>query len=116
VSSSSQQRSTLRRVLTCAATACLLSSVRVNGQPATLSVVIDAACPLVLQEVRVERTPTGIVARYTLRNDQAQHVKQIVLTAATVDWLGAVVAVRMLPLNQASPSTLTLNTGQPSKG
>lgn len=105
ISSSSSKRSTLRRVLTGAATASLisLSPATLSAGSTSITIVAGEDCPLSISDARVERTPTGVIVVYTLQNDDDQHVRQLVLTAATVDWLGRVIGIRMSPLNERVP-------------
>ena len=101
ISSSSSKHSTLRRVLTCAAAAVLLVSGLARAESLNVSIVAADDCPMVLRDAKVERTPTGIVVTYRLQNNGPDHARQLVLTAATVDWLGGVIDVRMAPVNES---------------
>lgn len=88
----------------CAAAAFLFSiaTVYAGQEPRAwkVSLVADSGCPLVVQRARAEQTPTGIAVYFTLRNDEDQHARQIVVTAATQDWLGGVIEVRMVPVEE----------------
>ncbi|MBI2220247.1 MAG: hypothetical protein HYU53_03465 [Acidobacteria bacterium] len=105
--SSSTRRNTLRRVFACAAAAFLFSIATVYAAPATsvskISLVTDSGCPLVIQTARAEETPAGIVVVFTLRNDDNDHATQIVVTAATLDWLGGVIDVGMALVDERIP-------------
>lgn len=65
-----------------------------------VAVVADPGCPVLIERVALERTAEGIVLIYTIRNETNDPVKAIVLTAAAVDWTGAVKHVEMIPLQK----------------
>lgn len=96
-----------RYTVACAAAVLLFSATVYSAQRSLVSVVSDPACPVTIARARVERSPDGVVVIYSVRNDSKQRVKQLVLTAAAVTWLGEVIKVRMAPVGQRIESGST---------
>ncbi len=63
-----------------------------------VAVVTDTTCPVMIEQVTLDRTAKGIVVSFSVRNTSRDPIKTIVLTAAGVDWTGAVAHIQAVPV------------------
>ena len=94
----------LRRALCqlAAGTAMVLVSVAAayaQRAPA-VKILADAACPLLLESAMVTADSAGVSIAYSIRNGEKESVKEVVITAAAVNFLGEVVSLRMQPVRK----------------
>ncbi len=81
----------------CAATTTAQSQPRLN-------IVSEMGCPLLLETATMSAAPEGVSITYSIRNDEKDTVREVVITAAAINFLGEVVSLRMQPVVKKIPA------------